>query len=85
MARLTPPACRAARALLGWSMRDLKDKAGVALATVQAIEAGGDFRASTGDKIMDAFAEHGVDILNGDAPGARMKPGWTAPAGPAAD
>ncbi|WP_370237861.1 helix-turn-helix domain-containing protein [Brevundimonas sp.] len=75
MTRLTAPSCRAARALLGWSMRDLREKAGVALATVQAIEAGGDFRASTGDRIVDAFAAHGVEILNGDAPGARMKAG----------
>jgi hypothetical protein len=54
-------------------MRDLREKAGVALATVQAIEAGGDFRASTADKIMDTFAAHGVEILNGDAPGARLR------------
>lgn len=74
MARLTAPACRAARALLGWSMRDLREKAGVALATVQAIEAGGDFRASTGDRIVDTFSAHGVEVLNGDNPGARLAP-----------
>lgn len=72
MTRLTAPACRAARALLGWSMRDLRAKAGVSLPTIQAIEAGGDFRASTADKIMAAFAAHGVELLNGDRPGARM-------------
>ena len=74
MTRLTAPACRAARALLGWSMRDLRERAGVSLPTIQAIEAGGDFRASTADKIMDAFNTEGVEILNGDAPGARMRP-----------
>lgn len=73
MTRLTAPACRAARALLGWSMRDLREKAGVSLPTIQAIEAGGDFRASTADKITQAFTLHGVEILNGDAPGARMR------------
>lgn len=73
MTRLTAPASRAARALLGWSMRDLREHAGVSLPTIQAIEAGGDFRASTADKIIEAFAAHGVEILNGDAPGARMK------------
>ena len=54
-------------------MRDLRERAGVSLPTIQAIEAGGDFRASTADKIMDAFTAHGVEILNGDAPGARMR------------
>lgn len=54
-------------------MRDLREKAGVSLPTIQAIEAGGDFRASTADKIMDAFNTEGVEILNGDAPGARMR------------
>lgn len=73
MARLTGPGSRAARALLGWSMRDLQAASGVALNTIQAIEAGGDFRASTGDKIMAAFDAAGVEILNGDRPGARMK------------
>lgn len=56
-------------------MRDLREKAGVSLPTIQAIEAGGDFRVSTGDKIAATFAAHGVEILNGDAPGARMRGG----------
>lgn len=73
-AKLTGPACRAARALLGWSMRDLRAKSGVALATVQKIEAGGDFYSSTGDKLIATFAAHGVEILNGDSPGARLRP-----------
>jgi len=55
-------------------MRDLREACGVSLPTIQAIEAGGDFRASTGDKIIATFAAHGVEILNGDAPGARLSP-----------
>lgn len=72
MAKLTGPACRAARALLGWSMRDLAREAGVSLPTVQAIEAGGDYRASTGEKITDAFAANRVEITNGNGTGARL-------------
>lgn len=72
MARLTGPACRAGRALLGWTMRDLAREAGVALATVNGIEAGSDYRASTGDKIIAAFAARGVEITNGNGTGARL-------------
>lgn len=75
MAKLTAPACRAARALLGWSMRDLARESGVSLPTVQAIEAGGDFRTSTADKIAAAFAAHRVEITNGDGTGARLLTG----------
>lgn len=73
-AKLTAQACRAGRALLNWSMRDLRQASGVALATIQKIEAGGDFYASTGDKLIATFAAHGVEILNGNAPGARLRP-----------
>lgn len=72
MARLTGPACRAARALLGWSMRDLREASGVALATITAIENGQDHRASTADKLVEAFRAHGVEITNGDGTGARL-------------
>ena len=44
----------------------------MSLPTIQAIETGGDFRASTADKIMQAFADHDIEITNGDNPGARM-------------
>lgn len=72
MAKLTGPSCRAARALLGWSMRDLRDASGVALATITAIESGQDHRASTADRIVQTFADNGVEITNGDATGARL-------------
>lgn len=72
MAKLTGPACRAARALLGWSMRDLRDASGVALATITAIEAGQDHRTSTADRIVQAFADHRVEITNGNGTGARL-------------
>lgn len=71
-AKLTPPACRAARALLGWSKRDLAEAASIALGTVQKVETGGDFFGSTEAKIVEAFARHNVEITNGNGTGARL-------------
>lgn len=74
MAKLTPEASRAARAILEWSMRDLAREAGVSLSTIQNIEKPtGDYRQSTAEKVIGAFAKNGVEILNGDAPGARRR------------
>jgi transcriptional regulator with XRE-family HTH domain len=74
MVRLTPQSCRAGRALLGWSQADLVSAAKVSPNTVAKVEAGEDVRDATAEKIVQAFADNGVEILNGDAPGARMKP-----------
>lgn len=71
---LSAPACRAARALLGWSQADLVAKAGVSPNTVAKVEAGERVRASTAARLLAAFAAAGVELLNGGAPGARMKP-----------
>jgi len=72
--KLTAPACRAARALLGWSVRDLQREARVSPNTVTAFEGGKTIREETADKIAAAFDAHGVEILNGNSPGARLKP-----------
>ena len=74
MPKLTGEASRAARGLLNWSKRDLAKASGVSLPTVHRIETGGAFYSSTGDKIAATFEAHGVEILNGDSPGARLKP-----------
>ncbi|WP_371133977.1 helix-turn-helix domain-containing protein [Brevundimonas sp.] len=61
---LNPEACRAARALLRWSMRDLAAAAGVSLETVLRIEQGaGPFKQGTLTKLCDAFAAEGVDVV----------------------
>lgn len=73
MAKLTGAACRAGRALLGWSMRDLKRESGVSLPTIQKIEAGGAFYESTAQKIVHAFETHFVEITNGSGTGARLR------------
>jgi hypothetical protein len=74
MANLTPQACRAARGLLGWGVRDLGEKAAVGFDRVSAFENGQPIRVSTLEKLQAAFEAHGVEILNGNAPGARMRP-----------
>lgn len=71
-ARLTAPACRAARALLNWSARDLQLAAHVSPNTVTRIEGGQAVREETLAKVVATFAAHGVEILNGDSPGARL-------------
>ncbi|WP_457584673.1 transcriptional regulator [Ensifer canadensis] len=72
MAELTPEANRAARAILKWSVRDLAEKAGIAFSTVHRFESTGSATASTKEKIKAAFAEHDVEITNGDYTGARL-------------
>lgn len=72
-APLSAPACRAARALLGWSQADLVTKAGVSPNTVAKVEAGEEVRASTAARLMAAFEAAGVELLNGGSPGARMR------------
>lgn len=44
----------------------------MALGTLTAIENGNDHRASTADRIVQAFAENGVEITNGDGTGAKL-------------
>ena len=74
MSKLTPESCRAARGLLGWGVRELGAQAGVGFDRVSAFENGNSIRPATLDKLQLAFEAHGVEILNGDAPGARMRP-----------
>lgn len=72
MAKLTGAACRAGRALLKWSMRQLVDAAGVSLPTVLKLENDGPVSDETAEKIRSAFARHGVEITNGEGTGARL-------------
>lgn len=61
---LTPEACRAGRALLGWSMRDLADRAGVSLGAVNRLEGGETAsRGGTASKIVAGFEAHGVELI----------------------
>jgi predicted transcriptional regulator len=62
---ITPQACRAGRALLGWSMRDLASQSGVSLGAVNRLEGGeATPRRGTSKKVTDAFLAHGVQIVD---------------------
>lgn len=72
MANLTPEACRAARAILKWSVRELATHAGIAFSTVHLLEKGENVREDSKAKMVAAFAAHHVEITNGDGTGARL-------------
>jgi len=72
-ARLTGAACRAARGILKWSVRDLAREAGVSPTTVNMLEADRPYREGTAEKITAAFERHRVEITNGDGTGARLR------------
>lgn len=73
MAKLTGPACRAGRALLKWSMRDLVHASGVSLPTILKLEGDGAVSDDTAEKIRAAFEARGVEITNGNGTGARLR------------
>lgn len=60
---VTPEACRAGRAILKWSMRDLAERSGVAWTTINRLEAGAEARDTTAAKIMAAFHAEGVELV----------------------
>jgi len=80
---ITPSQCRAARALLGWSQDDLKDRSGVAKVTIADFERGARARAPYADtfrRLVDAFGSGGVLFLaDGEmaagGPGVRLRQG----------
>ncbi|MGD9711760.1 MAG: multiprotein-bridging factor 1 family protein [Thermomicrobiales bacterium] len=55
---------RAARALMGWSRKDLATVSGLSQGTIKAIERGRtDYRLSTLRKLTRTFQAHGVSFL----------------------
>jgi transcriptional regulator with XRE-family HTH domain len=73
-ARLSAASCRAARALLKWSMRDLAAAADVSLPTLLKIEKGGEVGEEVSRKVQTAFLQHHVSLHVGDGFGARLLP-----------
>jgi predicted transcriptional regulator len=68
---------KAARALLGWSQDDLAKHSGVSAPTVKRLEAAeGDIggRAETGESLVAALQEAGVEFIaeNGGGAGVRL-------------
>jgi transcriptional regulator with XRE-family HTH domain len=67
---------RAARVLLGWDQAKLAASAHVAIGTVRRMESFDDIIASqTGTllKVQTALEKGGVEFLNDDRPGVRLK------------
>lgn len=71
--RLTAQAMRAARAILGLTTQQIAPKLGVSPTTINLVEKGEAVRASTEAKIISGLNELGVEVLNGNAPGARVR------------
>jgi predicted transcriptional regulator len=73
---LTGRHIRAARALIGWAQSDLAKRAKVALRTVRRME-GFDgpvgARTDTVAKVATVLQKAGVEFLNDDQPGVRLK------------
>jgi transcriptional regulator with XRE-family HTH domain len=63
---IRPEACRAGRAILKWSMRNLAEKSGVAWTTINRLEAGAPARDATAAKIVAAFEAEGVELVTDD-------------------
>ena len=72
---MTRAQLKMARAALGWGVRDLAKKAGVAATTVSRYENGADAYGDTLAKLQRALEAGGVIFLNenGDGPGVRLK------------
>jgi hypothetical protein len=67
---------KAARALVGWEQTDLAAKAGVAISTIRRMESfQGDIgaRTSTLALVKKSLEKAGVEFLNDDRPGVRLK------------
>lgn len=65
-----------ARAALGWSARELAQKAGVATNTVSRFEGGGDMRVDTLTRLEQALEKGGVVFVPRDSdggPGVRLR------------
>jgi len=65
---------RAARALLDWSRSKLGEKSGHSLATIQRVETGDAYVSDEiRQKLKEALEAAGVEFINGDAPGVRLR------------
>ena len=67
---------RAARGLLGWAQTDLAKKSRVAIGTIRRMESfDGEVgaRTTTFSKVKLALEKGGIEFLNDDRPGVRLK------------
>jgi transcriptional regulator with XRE-family HTH domain len=71
---LSPAQCRAARALLAWSQEDLVRQSSITKKTIADFERGATTpRRQTLTQILAAFEAAGIEFLDGNRPGVRLK------------
>ena len=73
---VTGPQLRAARALIGWTAKELADASGVGVATIRRAELKSGVTGMTAPNmtaIRNALAEANVEFTNGEQPGVRIK------------
>lgn len=76
LALITGRQLKAARALVGWEQTDLAKKAAVAISTVRRMESfEGEVgaRTATLSLVQKALEKAGIEFLNHERPGVRMK------------
>ncbi len=77
LALITGRQLKAARSLIGWGQTDLAKKSGVAISTVRRMESfDGEIGARTGtlSLIKRSLEKAGIEFLNDDSPGVRLRP-----------
>jgi transcriptional regulator with XRE-family HTH domain len=71
---MTPPQCRAVRALLSWSQEQLATAAHVSVNTIRNFESGKSVPMyNTLGGIQRALEDAGVEFTNGDEPGLKLR------------
>ena len=71
---LSPAQCRAARALLSWSQEELVRHSKITKKTIADFERGATTpRQQTLAKILAALEAEGIEFLNGNRPGVRLR------------
>jgi transcriptional regulator with XRE-family HTH domain len=71
---IKPSQCRAARGLLNWTVKTLAENARLGEATITRFETGKAApNRATLTVIRLAFEKAGIEFLNNDAPGVRMR------------
>lgn len=69
---LSPIHCRTGRACLAWRVVDLADVCEQSAPNIRKFEYGGKVSDKAKQAIIDAFEQNGVELLNGNRPGARL-------------
>jgi transcriptional regulator with XRE-family HTH domain len=62
-----------ARAALGWTVRQVAERAGVSHDTIVRLEGGQELKLSTLNKVREMFEAEGIEFTNGNEPGLKIK------------